>query len=238
MNILIVDDEYAAIRDLRRVLEKTTANARIFEAENEKDSLKICKEEDIQVVFLDVEMPGKSGLALAGEIKKIRPMANIVILTAYEQYALEAHRQFVSGYLLKPANSCEVANVLNNLRNPVTESTKGLFVRCFGTFEVFFDGQPADICAILWEDEFDGSDKYKNYLYHIYDDLVLSLKKIGCEDILAHGRNSYAVYPDRIDCDYYRVLKSDAGSVSEFRGEYMSQYSWAEGRIGYLSQDM
>ncbi len=263
MNILIVHDEYATIRDLRRVLEKTTANARIFEAENEKDSLKICKEEDIQVAFLDVEMPGKSGLALAGEIKKIRPMANIVILTAYEQYALEAHRQFVSGYLLKPANSCEVANVLNNLRNPVTESTKGLYVRCFGTFEVFFDGQPvrfgrgpakevlaylidrngasvtgADICAILWEDEFDGSDKYKNYLYHIYDDLVLSLKKIGCEDILAHGRNSYAVYPDSIDCDYYRVLKSDARSVSEFRGEYMSQYSWAEGRIGYLSQDM
>ncbi len=257
MNILVVDDEYAAICDFRRILEKTVPDARIFEAESGAEALKICEKNDVHVAFLDVEMPGRSGLSLAGEIKKLRPMVNIVILTAYEQYALDAHKQFVSGYLLKPADASEVRNVMNNLRNPVKEITKGLYVRCFGAFEVFCDGEPvkfgrgpakevlaylidrngasvtgAEICAILWEDEFDGSDKYKNYLYHIYDDLEQSLKKIGCDDILAHGRNSYAVYPDRINCDYYKALKSDPQALSEFMGEYMSQYSWAEGRVG------
>ncbi|MCR5322011.1 MAG: response regulator [Lachnospiraceae bacterium] len=259
MNILIVDDEYAAIEDFKTILMKLVPDAAVFDADNEKEVLEICTNHDIQVAFLDVEMPGKSGLMLAEAIRRIRPVVNIVILTAYEQYALEALKKFVSGYVLKPALAEDVKNVLANLRYPVIENRKGLFIRCFGTFEVFCDGEivkfgrslskevlaylidrngasvtGAEICSVLWEDDFDGGEKYKNYLYHIYDDLQESLNRIGYAEILSKGRNAYAVYPDRIDCDYYRALRSDPAAIAAFGGEYMTQYSWAEGRLGSL----
>ncbi|MBO4414420.1 MAG: response regulator [Lachnospiraceae bacterium] len=263
MNILIVDDEYAAIVDIRKVLNTVVPDAQIFEAGNAEEAMAVCERNDVHVVFLDVEMPGKNGLLLAEDIKKVRPMANIVILTAYEQYALDAHKKFVSGYLLKPALTEEVKKVLDNLRYPVPETRQGLYIRCFGTFEVFYNGEivkfgralskevlaylidrngasvtGAEICSILWEDEFDGSEKYKNYLYHIYDDLQESLNRIGYADILSKSRNSYAVYPDKIDCDYYRALRADPRAAAEFRGEYMTQYSWAESRLGSLISNL
>lgn len=263
MNILIVDDECAAIADIRRVLKKVVPDAALFEASDGRSAVKACLENDIQVAFLDVEMPGQSGLILANEIRKIRPTVNIIILTAYEQYALDALKTFVSGYLLKPARTEEVRKALNNLRYPIPEERKGLYVRCFGTFEIFYNGEAvkfgrslskevlaylvdrngasvtgAEICSVLWEDEFDGSEKFKNYLYHIYDDLQESLGRIGCADILLKSRNSYAVRTEEFECDYFRVLRADPDAISYFRGEYMTQYSWAEGKLGSLISEL
>ena len=65
------------------------------------------------------------------------------MVTAYSEYALDAFRLFVSGYVLKPFSDDDLRAVLNNLRTPVTSAqNKLLEIICFGNFEVLTDGKP------------------------------------------------------------------------------------------------
>ena len=54
--------------------------------------------------------------------------------------------------------------------------------------------------------------------------------------ILVKGRNSYAVLPEKLDCDYYRFLQGDPAAVNAFQNDYMAAYSWAEIRNAELVQ--
>lgn len=66
------------------------------------------------------------------------------MVTAYSQYALDALKLFVSGYILKPISDDELRTVLSNLRTPIEGGGERalLDVKCFGNFEVFTDGKP------------------------------------------------------------------------------------------------
>ena len=57
---------------------------------------------------------------------------------------------------------------------------------------------------------------------------------IGMEDILVRSSGRLAVRREKIPCDYYYMLRGDMDYLNSFRGEYMSQYSWAEGTLGRL----
>ncbi len=253
MNILLADDEIFALRDLSRVVAKAVPDAKIKMADNYGDIMKIVEEFSVDVAFLDVQMPGHDGLSIAKEIQKRYPMVNIVMVTAYREYALDAMNLFASGYILKPADEEDIIKVMQNLRHPVSVERKGLYVQCFGNFEAFIDGKPiefqrnrtkemfaylidrngsavnmGELCGVLWEDNAD--EKAMDYCRHVWRDLKGTLTKAGYGEVLYYARNAYAVVPDKIACDYYEAQRKH--SAENYRGEYMSQYSWAEFRTG------
>jgi len=263
VNILAVDDEVTALRDLARVLRDTAPEASVETVDEAEKALAACRRQTFDVVFLDINMPDKDGLTLAKELKSIQPMLNIVMVTAYPQYALDAIKLYVSDYILKPARRDDVQRALANLRNPVREGRKGLFVQCFGSFEVFYDGEPvkfgrskakelfaylidrrgasasnAELRAILWQDEENDAEKQRKYFALIVHELRSRLEELGCGDVFVQRRDSYAVIPDRIPCDYYLALKRDAQASGSYQGEYMSQYAWAELRVGILNKEL
>lgn len=256
MKILIVDDEAAARRDLENVLRRVTDDAMILQASNATGAIDVCKSNEIDVVFLDINMPRTNGIELAAKLTKIVPDINIIMVTAYPEYALEAHRLFVSGYILKPAMEDEVRKTLKHLRLPLKQDKPEIYVQCFGNFEVFHNGKPlkfgrsqskelfaylidrrgasatnAECCAVLWGDTADGSTRQRDYFHHIWADLKDTLTKTGCGDVLSQERNAYAVIPDKISCDYYDRLAAEKRIDPDSVSEYMSQYSWAEGRF-------
>ena len=258
MNILAVDDEPLALVDITRVIKKAVPFAGVVTAEDPVDAISICEDGKIDVAFIDIEMPGMDGLELARRLSDMNPQINTIMVTAYREYALDAFKQYASGYILKPAMQSDVEEALRHLRHPVSHITEGLYVRCFGGFEVFYNGEIVrfsrrkakevfaflidrmgtsvtigEICAALWEEDED-EEKQKNYFYHLYNNLSQTLEGLGCGDVLIRERNSYAVDTDKLQCDYYFFLKNDARTVDRFQGEYMSQYSWAEDRIGYI----
>ena len=98
MKILIVDDERTALRDLERALRKVVPEAEISMADEVDMAVALCREQAFDVAFLDILMPEKDGLNLAREMKQIRPIMNIVMVTAYPQYALDAMKLYVSDY--------------------------------------------------------------------------------------------------------------------------------------------
>ena len=207
------------------------------------------------IVVLDIEMPGANGITLEKRIKELCPDTYIVFETGYSQYALEAFQLYARGYLLKPITAKKVAEVLEHLILP-KKNTSRIQICCFGNFEIFVDGSPlqfrlnktkellaclvdrqgaslstAELCAILWEDS---SIYAASNFRHLVVDLTKTLEKVNAKEIFIRRRNRYSVDKEKFDCDMYRFLIRDIDAINAYRGEYMSQYSWAELTRGML----
>lgn len=260
MNFFIADDEKASLDILQRAILAVSPDAQIQKFSNGNDVIACLKTSDSRpdVAFLDIEMPGMNGLSLAAKIKELSPMTNIIFVTAYSSYALDAFQLHTSGYLIKPATPEKIRDELNNLRVPTPDKgSHVLRVQCFGNFEVFANGKPlsfaysktkellaylidrngascntGELCAVLWEDKPD-SIELRNYLRKLLADLSHTLASVQAEEVFIKRRNQFSVATGQLDCDYYEYLRSGEASRS-YVGEYMTQYSWAEKTLSSL----
>ena len=263
MLIYVIDDEPFALKASEQVIRRAVPDADLMTFESGDDALEHMsrKKEYPDTVFSDIEMPGINGLEFAVRLKQLSPRTRIVFVTAYSEYALEAFRVHANGYILKPMNAMRVQEeVQEAAKQENIESEPGkLEIRCFGNFEVFWKGKPLlfarrqtkellaylidrkgasctteEIAAALWED-YTNVKNTKAQLRVLISDLRHTLANIGQEDIVIRSRGQVAVMTDQVDCDYYRMLQGDMDAVNAYRGEYMSQYSWAELTAGQLA---
>jgi two-component system LytT family response regulator len=97
--VLIVDDERAARNEIRRLLANSPDFEIAGEATNADDALKMIGEETPDLLFLDIQMPEKSGFDLLESLEKVPP---VIFTTAYDQYAVKAFEVSALDYLVKP----------------------------------------------------------------------------------------------------------------------------------------
>ena len=133
MKILVVDDGQLAINSLIRILCRVAPDCDYISAMTTDDALTWMRQGPMDAAFLNLEMPGMNGLALARMIQKLQPRCNLIVVTEHPEYALEALQIFVSGFLLKPANESDVRNVLENLRYPPETAPVGIKIQCLAT---------------------------------------------------------------------------------------------------------
>ena len=67
-----------------------------------------------------------------------------------------------------------------------------------------------------------------SHLRNLIFDLSHALEDAGVTGLLIRGRSTLAIDTGKVDCDYYNFLKGDRSAINSYRGEYMTQYSWAE----------
>ena len=253
MKVFAIDDEQAMLDELHEAIAAVVPDAEILDFMRAKPAIEAIEEGCVpDVVFSDIELPGTNGLALASSIKTAAPDTKVVFVTAYPTYAVEAFRLHVDGFVVKPVEAVRVREEFDALfGSSVPEAPKKLRVRCFGSFDVFFDGSPVvfsrtqakellaflvdraggtctwqEIALALWEDQ-----RVKNpqsYLRVLTRDLRETLVSVGMEDVLVRRHGQWAVEPDLLDCDYYRMLAGDVDAIESYQDEYMRQYSWAE----------
>lgn len=260
MNILAVDDEKNALEGLESALRRALPNADIHSFRTAADALEFAGHTTCAVAFLDIELRDMNGLELAKRLKDLHGDTNIVFVTGYSEYAIDAFDIHASGYLLKPVTVEKVLDAMQNLRTPLhgTEKTKRVRIQCFGNFEIFVDGVPLrftrkqtkellallvdrkgailnteQICAILFEDATDVFQQ-KSKLRKLISDLSRTLREVNAEFIFLKQRNSFAIAVEELSCDYYDFLLSLPSGVNAYMGEYMSQYSWAEMTLATL----
>ena len=154
MIIYVLDDEPIALRGTINTIQKVVPEAKVTGFSRANDALRHIRDtkEYPDVVFSDIEMPGMSGLNFAVALKRLCPEAKIIFVTAYSQYAIDAFRLHVHGYILKPITAERVREELDYLIKENTpeqepaqeeEQTRELLkVQCFGYFEVFWKGEP------------------------------------------------------------------------------------------------
>ncbi|MFB0499431.1 two-component system LytT family response regulator [Mucilaginibacter sp. OAE612] len=97
--VLIVDDERAARNEIRRLLANYPDFEIAGEAANADDALKIINDQIPDLLFLDIQMPEKSGFDLLESLEKAPP---VIFTTAYDQYAVKAFEVSALDYLVKP----------------------------------------------------------------------------------------------------------------------------------------
>lgn len=115
LKVLIVDDEYPARKELRFHLEKCENLQIVGEATNVREATELIKALDYTILFLDVNMPGSSGLDLGKTLQEQENSPFIIFVTAHEEFALDAFKVDAVDYILKPIDSQRLDKALKKL---------------------------------------------------------------------------------------------------------------------------
>jgi two-component system, LytTR family, response regulator LytT len=121
MHILIVDDEAPARGELRFILQGLAPDAVLIEAADGADALALVEEEPIDVVFLDINLPGMDGLAVAATIAESPQPPLIVFATAYDEHALKAIELAALDYVVKPFDERRLEVTMGRVRRTLDE---------------------------------------------------------------------------------------------------------------------
>lgn len=115
LRVLVVDDESAARDELQHLLGRIGGVAAPDLAETGADALGCLAKRDYDVVFLDIRMPGMSGLEAASLIQERSKETAVVFVTAYDEHALQAFELAAADYLLKPVSELRLRRTLERL---------------------------------------------------------------------------------------------------------------------------
>lgn len=118
MRVAIVDDEAPARARLTRLLRQLPEVDVVGEAGDAHTALALIRAQGPDAVFLDIEMPGPSGMSLAHECRHLSVAPQIVFTTAHHEYAVEAFAVEAVDYLLKPVSQQGLLRAVERLRGP------------------------------------------------------------------------------------------------------------------------
>ncbi|HSB94783.1 MAG TPA: response regulator [Flavitalea sp.] len=111
---IIIDDERLARNELRKLLQEFPEIEVIAEAANAAEGLERIENLAPDLVFLDIQMPGKTGFDLLAELDRA---PNVIFTTAYDEYALKAFEVNALDYLLKPVEPKRLADAIQKLHS-------------------------------------------------------------------------------------------------------------------------
>ena len=128
MKAIIIDDERLARVELKRLLTPFKEINVIGEAVNVEDALKKISELNPDLIFLDIQMPGKNGFELLEELDSV---PKVVFTTAYDEYALKAFEYNALDYLLKPIEPKRLEDAIKkiietNKKDKISEDTQSI----------------------------------------------------------------------------------------------------------------
>ena len=125
-NAIIIDDEEGARVTLKKLLEWIAPEINIIaQCASADEGIRAIEESHPDIVFLDIAMPVKNGFDLLQELQAVN--FEVIFITAYDQFAVEAFKKHAIAYLLKPIDEQELLIAINRakkqLADPMDEST-------------------------------------------------------------------------------------------------------------------
>lgn len=231
---------------------------------NYDDALLYIFKSPVDLVMLDANLDGRKcedGIEIGNIMKKINSNIDIIYISGNPESIQYMNSKGVP-YLKKTYTLDEMLNCIEVARKRYLMSKRKIFVRTFGHFDVFVNGEPImfksakakelfamlvdrkggtvsneQIITVLWEDR--PNDCYtQNLCSKICRKLKNELKKNGIEDILISGRGIHRLDITKFECDMYKLV--DTGEIAEhkYAGEYMMEYSWSEYKVAFLNKYM
>ena len=117
--IMMLDDNKIILAGAMPVLEELFPTAKITGFTKPSEALEFAKNNRVALAFLDIEMGTVSGLDVCRALLEISPHTNVIYLTAYSDYALDAWGTEASGFIVKPLTAEAVLAQLSKLRYPI-----------------------------------------------------------------------------------------------------------------------
>jgi two-component system LytT family response regulator len=123
MRAIIIDDERLARAELRKLLQDFPEVEVVDEAANAEEGIAKIEAQNPDLIFLDIQMPGKTGFDMLSSLEK---SPNVIFTTAYDEYALKAFEVNALDYLLKPVEPKRLADAIQKLhfiesKEPIVE---------------------------------------------------------------------------------------------------------------------
>ncbi|MDO6472857.1 LytTR family DNA-binding domain-containing protein [Maribacter sp. 1_MG-2023] len=165
INCIVVDDEELARALLITYIEKLDFLNLVGEAENPLEALQLMKEHDVDVLFLDIQMPEIKGTDFA---KMVDSNTKIIFTTAYSQYALEGYELNAVDYLLKPITFERFVTAVNKVKtNKTVEKSESFTIKSgYDLHKVKFE----DIQYIVSDSEY--------VTFHMADKKIISNQRL------------------------------------------------------------
>jgi two-component SAPR family response regulator len=260
IRIAAVDDEMHVLKRFERMALKMNEIELCGLFESGEQLLAYLKEHPLDAVFLDIEMPDVNGLLLAQQILDLDENIEIVFLTAFNQYAVEAFELQAIDYIMKPLKIERLEKTVMRLlkiKGKVSKPGKP-FVQCFGDFEVFLNGEAMvwknskakEILAFLihkngvavnWEKiadaiwpDFDFEKAQTNFHANTYL-LRKRLVKEGISQILEGSRGNYRVITEEVSCDLYQLEAMMKGKQMKRKEDFLLLEEFMQ--KGYMEED-
>ncbi|MEH7612483.1 LytR/AlgR family response regulator transcription factor [Gottfriedia acidiceleris] len=124
LKALIVDDEPLARDELAYLLKRSKEVEIVGEADSIRSTLKFIQIEEVDVVFLDIQLADESGLELAQKLQDLSHQPAIVFATAFDEYALNAFDLHAIDYILKPFDEIRIQKTIKKLAKLSVNSIK------------------------------------------------------------------------------------------------------------------
>lgn len=112
MRTLIIDDERLARKELANLLEPFTEIELVGECSNAEEAVAMVKEKQPDLIFLDIQMPGKNGFELLEELVSV---PKVIFVTAFDEYAIKAFQVNALDYVLKPIDPDRLASAVEKV---------------------------------------------------------------------------------------------------------------------------
>ena len=122
--LLIADDEPLLRRHLQALLAEFWPEAQTTLAEDGAVALTLCQQQQFDVAFLDIQMPGLDGLQLLRELRRLPAPPLVVFSTAYNQHAVSAFELEAVDYLLKPLEEARLQQCITRLQQRLSQQQK------------------------------------------------------------------------------------------------------------------
>jgi DNA-binding NarL/FixJ family response regulator len=144
MRVLVADDHAVVREGLKRILTQDQGIQVVAEAEDGAAALARVREMDLDVVVLDMSMPGRGGLETLQELKRLWPRLGVLVLSMHpeDQYAVRVLREGADGYLSKESAAEELINALRKIHGGGKYVSPALAERLALTVERGFEGPP------------------------------------------------------------------------------------------------
>ena len=144
MKVLVADDHAVVREGLKRILTQDRSIEVVAEAGDGAAALARACEVDLDVVVLDMSMPGRGGLETLQELKRLRPQLGVLVLSMHpeDQYAVRVLREGADGYLSKESAADELISALRKIHDGGKYVSSTLAERLALTVERGFEGPP------------------------------------------------------------------------------------------------
>ncbi|NOU83660.1 response regulator [Paenibacillus sp. LMG 31459] len=247
---MVIDDEWPALEQMRELLLQCDGISSVLVYDNPREAFTAAVEHKPDILFLDIQMPELSGLAFAEKLLPFSPDTDIVFVTAYRNYAVEAFELSAVDYLLKPVDPPRLLKTWNKILSKRmlpgatgTRSAETAF-RLLGGYELtgpqgavkWSTHKAEELFAYLWihrqgsvsvilNDVFPqwNYEKGKQYLHTTVYQIRKTLKKAALGDSieLTFDRENYRLESRGIEGDTERFMEAATLALQNNQPEEM-----------------
>ncbi|OEH84150.1 hypothetical protein BHU72_12140 [Desulfuribacillus stibiiarsenatis] len=233
--IVVMDDERKALERFKRLIAEEENLTLVASFTNPHEAIHYIENHNVDVVFADIEMPEISGTEVADLIAAINPSIDVVFVTAYSQYALQAFQVHAVGYLLKPIEVEDIRKQMNQIikrreMRRIGPKNEKCIIQCLGQFLCYrndqefvkwrtakaeellgfllhYRGKPVSKEKIIDTLWPDMEPKKASQNLHSNLHFVREvMKSIGLENVIERNRENYRLNTDYIDCDMLHFM--------------------------------